>query len=110
MAFINSGMIRNDAIIPVGRLTYSKISSIIDAPMVVKKIKGSVLLQALEYAISQYPGFSGQFPLVSGVQFEFDPSATPRVRNVLVNKYPLDLHRDYTITTTSFQARGGDGF
>jgi len=110
VSLINAGMVRNDTVIPSGRLTYSKISNIINSPLIVKKVTGAVLFQILEYAVSQYPGFAGQFPCVSGLRFEFDPTATPRVRKVIVNKEPLDIHREYTITTTSFQGRGGDGF
>jgi len=40
-------MIRNDMLLPVGKLTYSKISNIINSPMIVKIIKGKYILQAL---------------------------------------------------------------
>jgi 2',3'-cyclic-nucleotide 2'-phosphodiesterase/3'-nucleotidase len=41
---INAGMLRNDAIMGPGILTYSKISNIIDSPLVVKRVKGSTIL------------------------------------------------------------------
>lgn len=69
LAAINSGMVRNDVVIPPGRLTYSKISNIIDSPMVVKQVKGKNILEMLELAVSHYPQFSGQFLFVSGVRF-----------------------------------------
>jgi hypothetical protein len=81
---INAGMIRNDALIPPGKLTYSKISNIIDSPMVAKRFSGQVVFDFLEYSVSQYPGFAGQFPFVSGLRFEFDHLLKPRVRKVWV--------------------------
>lgn len=69
ICLINAGMIRNDAILPVGRLTYSKISNIIDSPMIAKKITGRNILKALEYSVEEYPGFAGKFLFVSGLKF-----------------------------------------
>ena len=46
-AFINAGMIRNDALIPAGRITYSKLSNIIDSPMVVLRVTGETIKNAL---------------------------------------------------------------
>ena len=54
-AFINAGMIRNDTLIPVGRITYSKVSNIIDSPMVVLKVKGKQILDALQLSVQTYP-------------------------------------------------------
>ena len=48
-------MIRNDALIEVGRLTYSKLSNIIDSPMVVLRVKGEVIKKALELSVGAYP-------------------------------------------------------
>lgn len=48
-------MIRNDALIPVGRITYSKVSNIIDSPMVVLKVTGKVIREALELSVGSYP-------------------------------------------------------
>ena len=45
--FINAGMIRNDTLIEVGRMTYSKLSNIIDSPMVVLRVKGEAIQKAL---------------------------------------------------------------
>jgi hypothetical protein len=77
-------MIRNDVVLPVGRLTYSKISNIIDSPMVAKKILGKNILKALEYSVDEYPGFAGKFLFVSGLRFEFDHTKKPRVQRVWI--------------------------
>lgn len=89
LAAINSGMVRNDVIIQPGKLTYSKISNIIDSPMVVKQVKGKNILAMLELSVSNYPQFSGQFLFVSGVRYEFDPDKTPRVQKVTIGEKEL---------------------
>jgi hypothetical protein len=40
-------MVRNDTLLPAGRITYSKISNIINSPMVVKRITGAILFNIL---------------------------------------------------------------
>lgn len=62
-------MIRNDSFIPKGRLSYSKISNIIDSPMIAKRIVGSAILAMLEYSVKLYPEFAGCFLFVSGLRF-----------------------------------------
>jgi hypothetical protein len=77
-------MIRNDSLIPAGRLTYSKVSNIIDSQMVAKIITGENIFKMLEHSVSEYPEFSGHFLYVSGLRFEFDHTKTPRVQRVWV--------------------------
>jgi hypothetical protein len=77
---INSGMIRNDIVLGPGRLTFSKVSNIIDSAMVVKKVKGKAIFDMLELSVSQYPNYSGQFLFVSGLRFAFDHRLSPRVQ------------------------------
>ena len=110
IAAINAGMIRNDSYIPKGRLSYSKISNIIDSPMIAKRVLGSVILAMLEHSVQLYPEFAGSFLFVSGLKFQFDHTKSPRVQKVWIGKHELDLKRHYTITTTFYQSRGGDGF
>ena len=45
--FINAGMIRNDMVIPPGKITYSKVSNIIDSPIIVIRLTGSKIREAL---------------------------------------------------------------
>lgn len=69
IAAINAGLIRNDSYIPKGRLSYSKISNIIDSPMIAKRVLGSVILAMLEHSVQLYPEFAGAFLFVSGLRF-----------------------------------------
>lgn len=106
----NAGIVRNDAIIGPGKLTYSKISNIIDSPLVVKQLKGSVILAMLEMSVSSYPNYTGQFLFISGMTFSFDYLRSPRVQKVFIEGRPLDTLKDYTLCTTLYQSKGGDGF
>jgi 2',3'-cyclic-nucleotide 2'-phosphodiesterase (5'-nucleotidase family) len=103
-------MVRNDAIMGPGKLTYSKISNIIDSPLIVKQLRGSTILKMLELSVSSYPNYTGQFLFVSGLTFSFDYLKEPRVQEVKIGGKNLDIHNHYTLCTSLYQARGGDGF
>lgn len=86
-AIINSGSIRNDLLVPVGRLTYSKVSNIINSPLVIKLIPGHKVREMLELSVAACPdGFAGSFLMVSGIRFEYDWKKTPRVGKIWIGK------------------------
>ena len=108
---INSGSIRNDAMIKSGLLNYSVISNIINDILIVKEVPGSALLEMLEYSISNLPNtFAGSFLLISGIRFTYDYRKNPRIQSVEVAGAPLDLQRMYSLTTFFYLSTGGDGF
>ena len=78
-------------------------------PVVVIKLKGQQLLEALQNGVSKYPALDGRFPQVSNITFAFDPSrnSQDRVVGVQVGGLPLDLNREYTLATRDFLVRGG---
>jgi 2',3'-cyclic-nucleotide 2'-phosphodiesterase (5'-nucleotidase family) len=78
-------------------------------PVVVIKLKGQQLLEALQNGVSKYPALDGRFPQVSNISFTFDPSrnAQDRVVGVQIGGLPLDLNREYTLATRDFLVRGG---
>jgi 5'-nucleotidase len=78
-------------------------------PVVVIKIKGQQLLEALQNGVSKYPALDGRFPQVSNINFTFDPSRDSRDRivEVLVNGKPLDLTHEYSMATRQFMVKGG---
>jgi 2',3'-cyclic-nucleotide 2'-phosphodiesterase (5'-nucleotidase family) len=86
IAAINAGSIRNDTVIPAGKLTYAKISNIINSPLVVKKITGQVILEMLEYSVAATPEYSGAFLIVSGLSFEYDWNKKPKIINVNIGE------------------------
>lgn len=78
-------------------------------PVVVIKLKGQQLLEALQNSVSKYPALDGRFPQVSNINFTFDPSrnSSDRVVGVQVGGSPLDFNREYTLATRDFIVRGG---
>ena len=61
---------------PAGPITGKTLQAIFPFPdtMVVLKMPGSVLKEALEEALSKYPELDGRFPAISGFKLQFDPS------------------------------------
>lgn len=89
---LNSGCIRNDALIKPGKVNFSMISNLIDDVLVVKEVPGKVLLEALEYGVSNLPdSYAGSFLIVSGIKFTFDYRKDPKVQSVSVRDNPLEL-------------------
>lgn len=83
IAFLNSGCIRNDIILPEGQIKFSKLTNIIEDLVIVKLLPGSVVYKILESAIKGLPhSFMGSFLLISGVKFKYDLTKTPRVQEV----------------------------
>jgi 2',3'-cyclic-nucleotide 2'-phosphodiesterase (5'-nucleotidase family) len=77
------------------------------------EIKGSVLREALEQGLSEYPEPSGGFPQVSGMSLTFDPASPPgsRITKLDVGGEPLDDDKTYTLATNDYLGTlGGDGY
>lgn len=74
-ALINSGSFRKNGIIPEGPISLMALYECFpfNDVMVVLKVKGSIIKEALEWAVSAYPGEDGRFPQVSNLNFSFDP-------------------------------------
>lgn len=86
VGFCVGGTIRNDSVIEVGEITLGDILTafpFID-PVVVIRITGKQLWEALENSVSEYPKQEGRFPQLSGVRLEWNPDAPSgnRVRRV----------------------------
>jgi len=81
-------------------------------PIVVIKLKGQQLLEALQNGVSKHPALDGRFPQVSNINFTFDPSrnSADRVVGVQIAGTPLDLNREYTLATRDFLVRGGGAY
>ncbi|KAI9761837.1 MAG: hypothetical protein M4579_000777 [Chaenotheca gracillima] len=109
-----AGTIRGDQVYPPGVL---KLKMIMDCypfedPVVVIKVKGKAILEALENGLSKVPALEGRFPQVSNIFFEFDPSAPEgsRILWTKIGEEPLDLTREYVLATRGYMARGKDGY
>lgn len=112
VAITNGGGIR--ASIDVGDITKGEVITVLPFGnyVVLKEVKGSDILAALEHGISSYPEQKGAFPHVAGLTFTFDPqkSAGSRVTEVKVGNSPLEPDKIYKLATNDFMAVGGDEY
>lgn len=116
VAFINSGTLRADSIIEAGALKVRDLLGIL--PMLdelcILEMTGEKLMQVLQNGVSQYPRLEGRFLQVSGVSFDFNPTAAGCERlvdeSIKVGGQILDKERLYRITTLNYLRQGKDGF
>ncbi|XDG03813.1 hypothetical protein ABKA04_003428 [Annulohypoxylon sp. FPYF3050] len=81
-------------------------------PVVVIKVTGQAIWDALENGLSQYPALEGRFPQVSNITFKFDgqkPSGS-RIVSATIGGEPIDMARKYVLVTRGYMARGKDGY
>ncbi|MEG1133981.1 MAG: 5'-nucleotidase C-terminal domain-containing protein [Cellulosilyticaceae bacterium] len=112
MAITNGGGIR--ASIPVGDITMGHISTVFPFgnTLMVKEIKGSDIVAALEYGVGDYPEQKGAFPHTAGITFTLHAKEAVgnRISNVKIAGENLDPNKLYTVVTNDFMAAGGDGY
>lgn len=114
IAIMAAGTIRGDQIYPPGPIRVKDVTDCFpfEDPVVVIKVPGRNVVEALENGVSSYPALEGRFPQVSNIRFTFDPTLPPgkRVSDVQVGDAPIDLDKVYTMSTRGYMARGKDGY
>ncbi|KAL8446144.1 hypothetical protein Emag_004830 [Eimeria magna] len=133
IAFINAGTIRSDCVFKKGQFRYGDLAAMLPMAdeIAVVRCRGSVLLAALENAVSQVPKTEGRFLQVAGIRYEFDSSkpAGQRIIRETVKVAPrggyplptdclaapgrfepLDEDAEYTVATKCYLLQGRDGF
>ena len=95
--------------------------------IVVKRLTGQCILDALEFGVSSWPNSSSGFPQVSGITFDIEPlinstvltdkygtfirvTGKRRVTNVKINGENINLKQLYNTTLIEYTAKGGDGY
>ena len=123
------GSLRTD--IAEGEITYGTLLNVhpFGNHIQIKSIKGSDLLDALEFGVSFAPAEFGGFPHVSGMTFDVDLDKKPsietdengffikinegserRISNATVNGEPLDPDRYYSVASLDYiLSEDGDG-
>ncbi|KAM0348736.1 hypothetical protein ACHAPU_004175 [Fusarium lateritium] len=109
-----SGTIRGDQIYPPGPLRIKDITTCFpfEDPVVLLRVTGQAIFDALENSVAMYPALEGRFPQVSNIRFEFDPSK-PRGERVLwadIGGKPYEPEKLYVLCTRGYMGRGKDGF
>lgn len=116
VAFMAGGTIRGDQIYPPGIIKMQDILNCFpfEDPVMVIRVSGNAIWEALENGVSLVPALEGRFPQVSNIQFEFDPSLPPgsRICWAKIGTEPLarDSAKLYTLATRGYLCRGKDGF
>ncbi|KAI1451592.1 Metallo-dependent phosphatase [Annulohypoxylon moriforme] len=109
-----SGTVRGDQVYPPGPVLLKDIMNCFpfEDPVVVIKVTGQAIWDALENGLSQYPALEGRFPQVSNITFKFDgqkPSGS-RIASATIGGEPIDMARKYVLVTRGYMARGKDGY
>ncbi|MEG0388499.1 MAG: 5'-nucleotidase C-terminal domain-containing protein [Niameybacter sp.] len=112
VAITNGGGIR--ASIEAGNITMNDMVTVFPFgnTIMVKEMKGSDILAALEYGVDYYPEQKGAFPHTAGITFTLNAykEVGNRVSDVKVAGEALELDKMYTVATNDFMAAGGDGY
>ena len=127
ISIINAGNIRNNLF--MGNITYKNIINILPFynEIIIKEIKGSDILDALEFGTKHLPNKAQRFPQVSGISFDVNTNIKSnvevddneifvgvrgerRVRGVIINGEELNLEKKYKVSLPYFIANGGDGY
>ncbi|KAF2271593.1 5'-nucleotidase-like protein [Westerdykella ornata] len=109
-----AGTIRGDQIYPPGLLRLKDIINCFpfEDPVVVLKVTGKAIWDALENGVSSYPALEGRFPQVSNITFTTDYSLPPysRILTAHIDGAPIDLQKEYVLATRGYMGRGKDGY
>ncbi|KLU82216.1 flagellar associated protein [Magnaporthiopsis poae ATCC 64411] len=113
-ALMAAGTIRGDQVYPPGPIRVKDITDCFpfEDPVVVLRLKGQNLWDALESGVALYPALEGRFPQVSNIKFTFDPSKAPgsRIVSASIGSGPIDMDRKYVLVTRGYMSRGKDGY
>ena len=112
VAITNGGGIR--ASIEAGEVTKGDVLTVLPFGnyVVVKELKGSDILAALELGFSTYPEPLGGYSQTAGLTIRVDTSKPKgsRVLSVTVAGVALDPAKTYKVATNDFMAVGGDNY
>ncbi|KAK4156079.1 Metallo-dependent phosphatase-like protein [Chaetomidium leptoderma] len=113
-ALMAAGTIRGDQVYAPGPIRVKDVTDCFpfEDPVVVIKVSGKGIWDALENGVSLYPALEGRFPQVSNINFEFDPSRPvgSRIVSAEIGGSLLDNDRIYVLATRGYMARGKDGY
>ncbi|KAL8997813.1 MAG: hypothetical protein Q9169_002984 [Polycauliona sp. 2 TL-2023] len=113
-ALMAGGTIRGDQVYPPGVLRLKDLMNCFpfEDPVIVVRVRGQKIREALENSVALVPALEGRYCQVSGMRFRYDPSfeSGKRVKWVEINGEPLQEERMYTMATRGYMGRGKDGF
>ena len=105
-----AGTIRGDQIYPPGALRIKDITTCFpfEDPVVLLRVNGKAIWDALENGVALYPALEGRFPQVSNIHFTFDPKKPrgERVQSVSINGETYDPEKEFVLATRGYMGRG----
>lgn len=115
IGLINGGAIRGNREYAKGyQLTRHDIAEELpfDSRIVVAKVTGAQLIQALENGLSQVELAKGRFPHISGLRVEYDSDkpAGQRILSVRLDGRAIVADKTYRMATSDYLLQGGDGY
>lgn len=109
-----SGTVRGDQVYAPGPILLKDIMNCFpfEDPVVVIRVTGQAIWDALENGVSQYPALEGRFPQVSNMTFAFDARNPPgsRIVSATIGGEPIDMEKKYKLVTRGYMGRGKDGY
>ncbi len=115
IALLNSGAVRGDSFYPknsqISRRDIVKMLPYRNN-VVLLEVTGMQLRAVLENGFSQIESLKGRFPQVSGMKVVYNSQAPAgeRVVSIDINNSPLQPLKRYKLATSSYIAKGGDGY
>lgn len=93
MAFICGGSLRGDSVFGPGLITLRDVLSIMpfEDSVIVRRLKGKDILEALENAFGAYPSLEGRFPQIAGLSVAWD-SRRPKGQRLVEVRLLEDVH------------------
>lgn len=112
----NGGGLRANCVFDAGPLKHKFINQVLpnEDKIVKLSLSGRLYKRVLENGVSNYPKYDGRWPVISGIQFEFDPSKEPGDRileeSMKTDKgEPVEMDKTYTLALMYFFTAGKDG-
>lgn len=113
-ALVTGGTFMADKIYHSGRLLIKDIVECFpfEDPVVMIKVTGDAIKEALEHGVSMYPEPHVAFPQVSNIRFSFDAEAKKgeRIQTIEINGQKLQPEKKYTVATRALLASGKRGY
>lgn len=115
IAIVNGGSIRGDKEYAANTML-TRGDIIRELPfrtnLSVVSVSGEQIWAALEHSVSEVASAGGRFLQVSGLRFAYAPTLPvgKRIKSVTINGKPIQLAQQYSLATSDYLIKGGDGF